>query len=307
VADLVYRDELSEVWCGQSLEASTAATALAGRQVDLLLFDAPYSERTHAGFDAQAASLKTSWARNHAGRPTKEQAYGARVAAGKSKGRSKIKYPPWGALELDAFCAVWLPQTTGWAVTITDHTLASAWADRFDATNRLTFPPLPLVETGSRVRMSGDGPSNWTCWIVAARPRGTLFASWGTLPGAYVQPAERDFNSNQGTDRIVGAKPLQSMLGLVRDYSRPGSLVVDPCCGGGTTLAAAKILGRRSVGIDSDHHHCELTAKRLRDTREQTILRLNDEPSAEQRGLFDLQDREKLYPGDQPPVMKGLP
>jgi hypothetical protein len=30
-------------------------------------------------------------------------------------------------------------------------------------------------------------------------------------------------------------------------------------------------------------------------------------PIEQQRGLFDLQDREKLYPGDQPPVVKGLP
>jgi hypothetical protein len=30
-------------------------------------------------------------------------------------------------------------------------------------------------------------------------------------------------------------------------------------------------------------------------------------PLEQQRGLFDLQDREKLHPADQPPVMKGLP
>jgi tRNA G10 N-methylase Trm11 len=42
------------------------------------------------------------------------------------------------------------------------------------------------------------------------------------------------------------------MRALVRDYSRPGDLVCDPCCGAGTTLRAAIEEGRRAIGGDID-------------------------------------------------------
>ena len=42
------------------------------------------------------------------------------------------------------------------------------------------------------------------------------------------------------------------MRALVRDYTRPGDLVCDPCAGGATTLLAAAIEGRRAIGAELD-------------------------------------------------------
>jgi DNA modification methylase len=42
------------------------------------------------------------------------------------------------------------------------------------------------------------------------------------------------------------------MRALVRDYSRPGDLIVDPCMGSATTILAAVIEGRRAIGAEMD-------------------------------------------------------
>ena len=148
------------------------------------------------------------------------------------------------------------PRNRGWWVTITDHALAVSWAERLAYAGLYVFSPLPWVARGSRVRLAGDGPSSWTCWIVVARPRCAPFTKWGTLPGAYTITQDRG-------QAVVGGKPIALMRALVRDYTRPGDLVCDPCAGGGTTLRAAQLEGRRGVGAEMDPDTYAKAAERL--------------------------------------------
>lgn len=269
-AERIYSDDLSEIWIGNALDADDIAAVMGDRVANALIVDAPYSEKTHQGHreGKLTAERAHNFAKAHADNPTPESRYAGRNPAM----RRDIDYAHWTPEDAERFAELWVPRVNGWQVSITDDPLAPHWVRAFDAAGLYAFAPLPLVETGSRIRMAGDGPSNWTCWIVVARPRTREFASWGTLPGAYIQPAERDVNSRGGPDRIVGGKPLKSMLAIVRDYSRPGDLIVDPCCGGGTTLLAAKMQGRRSIGIEQDRGRAELAAKRLRKAKHQRDL-----------------------------------
>jgi site-specific DNA-methyltransferase (adenine-specific) len=59
-------------------------------------------------------------------------------------------------------------------------------------------------------------------------------------------------------------KPEALLELIIASSSRPGDLVLDPCCGSGTTLAVARRLGRRWAGIDSAPAAIAICRRRLK-------------------------------------------
>jgi site-specific DNA-methyltransferase (adenine-specific) len=53
------------------------------------------------------------------------------------------------------------------------------------------------------------------------------------------------------------------MRALVRDYTKPGDLIVDPCAGAATTLIAAAIEGRRAIGAECDPETYAIAKERI--------------------------------------------
>lgn len=268
-----------------------------GTACDALILDAPYSEKTHSGHaeGAQTANRALAWAQAN---PEHAHAAEVRYALGGAGERRKINYPHWTEADVRECVAAWSPVTRGWFVSITDDTLAPVWEAALEAAGRKTFQRLPFVAPGSRVRLNGDGPSCWTCWvvvgeaaesigdrIVVARPRTREFASWGTLPGAYILP-EGEGTGGKKRMPIVGGKPPWLMRRLVEDYSRPGDLVCDPTCGGGTTLRAAQVLGRSAVGADILLAHAEIAAREIRKPCQAATLFAEAAPA--QNSLFEV-------------------
>lgn len=57
-------------------------------------------------------------------------------------------------------------------------------------------------------------------------------------------------------------KPVSLMVWCIEFIAR-AKTVLDPYCGSGTTLVAARNLGRIGLGIEIEEKYCELTARRL--------------------------------------------
>lgn len=58
-------------------------------------------------------------------------------------------------------------------------------------------------------------------------------------------------------------KPLALLTMLVGAFCPPGGLTLDPCCGSGTTLAAAVSMGRRAVGFDVSKAAVSIARERI--------------------------------------------
>lgn len=84
-----------------------------------------------------------------------------------------------------------------------------------------------------------------------------------TDDGTRLQKSVIQLASMQGS----AVHPTQKPLGIVSpliEYSVPiGGMVVDPFAGSGTTLLAAKLTGRRAVGVEVNEAYCEAAAIRL--------------------------------------------
>lgn len=70
----------------------------------------------------------------------------------------------------------------------------------------------------------------------------------------WFHPSQQHGPRPMGDPRYGGRTPSYVIWNLVQRYTRPGDLVVDPFCGGGTTLDVADELGRRSRGFDLAAH-----------------------------------------------------
>lgn len=105
-------------------------------------------------------------------------------------------------------------------------------------------------------------------WLYWQKLMGGDFAD-GELAWTSRDRALREFTkANKGGDhQHPTQKPVELMRWCLGFF--PGAqTVLDPFMGSGTTLRAAKDLGRKAIGIEIEERYCEVAAKRL----EQEVL-----------------------------------
>lgn len=92
--------------------------------------------------------------------------------------------------------------------------------------------------------------------------------------GAYNSEAWNEYNSLSSNMIKVSSgkndhgkhptqKPVELMEALIKLTTQEGQVVLDPFCGSGSTLVAAKKLNRKYIGIEISKEFCEISRKRL--------------------------------------------
>jgi site-specific DNA-methyltransferase (adenine-specific) len=93
------------------------------------------------------------------------------------------------------------------------------------------------------------------------------FSRWEYIWTSFDVPAKM-YRVRAVVDKVHPTeKPLELMSKIIQDFSKPDDIILDACCGSGTTCVAAKMLGRQYIGIDKEEKYCEIAIKRLASMR----------------------------------------
>jgi len=113
------------------------------------------------------------------------------------------------------------------------------------------------IKPNGTPQFTGDRPAQgWEAVaILHAGISGRMRWNGGGLPAVWMH------------NKVVGDHPTGKPESLLREwitqFTDPGDLILDPFMGSGTTLVAAKRLGRRAIGIEIEEHYCEIATRRL--------------------------------------------
>ena len=112
-----------------------------------------------------------------------------------------------------------------------------------------------------RVNKSSQTGTVWLC----EKSKGSLFIKY----------PETVINYNACREYLHPTqKPVALMEYLIKTYTNEGETVLDFAVGSGTTLVAAKEIGRKAIGIEIEEKYCEIAARRLA----QEVLPFNMRP-----------------------------
>jgi SAM-dependent methyltransferase len=123
-------------------------------------------------------------------------------------------------------------------------------------------------------------PEGWRIFAACknfaqVRPTG-LWHSWDPVifwrNGPNTEPNSEVVNRDYHVGNVAGVlgdrvghpcpRPLDTMSHIVACSAPTGGTILDPFCGYGTTLRAAKDLGRKAIGIEIEERYCEIAARR---------------------------------------------
>ena len=203
---------------------------------DVMISDPPYSEKTHKG-------ARTT------------------VPGGPKGGVVQVTFPSMTVEDIRGRLEALAPMVKTWCVMTCDFDHAIAIKAN---------PPVgwEFVRAGVWVKpdgtpqMTGDRPgTGWEAiaFLHRTKPDGKpMKKRWngGGRNSVFTHGVCRDA-------MYPTQKPVALVSEFVRLFTQPGDTILDPFCGSGTTLYAAKELRRKAIGCDVSDEACALAEKRL--------------------------------------------
>lgn len=147
------------------------------------------------------------------------------------------------------------------------------------------FDPLPLLKFHRAVIFGANffaeklpPSSSWLVWDKLAgleskrelgfNDNGDVEFAWTNLGGPARLIPHRWMGAMKGSEhrskRVHPTqKPIALMKSIIRYWTQKGDVILDPYCGAGSTLIAAKQLRRHSIGIEISEEYCSRAAERL--------------------------------------------
>lgn len=197
----------------------------------VVITDPPFSERTHK--NARSGNKKSV----------------------SSRTSSPINFRHVDDWELTPILSACARVSKSWVVANLDYSMAVAYEHE---------PPKGMrvmrvgawVKTNPMPQLTGDRPAQG--WEAIAYFHKPGRASWngGGHAGNFYLPSAR--LTEHPTE-----KPMPMVRQFIEWFTEPGDVVIDPFAGSGTTLLAARELGRRAIGIEKDPSYCNLIQLRL--------------------------------------------
>lgn len=222
---IYYQDDLVTLYHGNSFEVMAG---MADVSVDCVITDPPYTGYVHKNSKS-----------NRSG-----------------KGISEIDFEAFTDELLKQAFDEFGRLTKRWVVSTLDH--------------RHSFPMENNPPTGLRLMRLGVWVKNNPMPQISADRPGH---GWESIAYLHRDDLKPEWNGGGSHGNYVSnlatptghptPKPVKMFSSFVERFTNAGDLILDPFSGGGTTLLAARNMGRRAIGVELDEKYCELTAKRL--------------------------------------------
>lgn len=149
--------------------------------------------------------------------------------------------------------------TRGWVCAFQSETTIRMWPEWFPRDWRVMALPKTFGQIGREyVARQTDYALYWPrgepVWPVVGNKAPAFFRNWFV---------SRQASNTANRPEHPCPRPIDMMHYLVDCFVPPNGSLVDPFAGSGTTLLAAKTLGRMAVGIEIEERYCEIAARRL--------------------------------------------
>lgn len=243
-----YQDDLVTIYHGESLNV---LAEMEQSDIGAVVADPPYSSGGMFRSDRQADPLQKyrGWSQSGDGGSVSPVSQPGSFAG---DSRDQRGYLAW--------CSLWMSQAWRVAKPSSQFFTFTDWRQLPTSTDALqaggwTWRGLLVWDKGIGRPMKGRF-RNHLEYVV--------WGSHGAMPEAEdVYPSTLLRHSPPGTERThVTEKPVDLICELLT--VAPAGTVLDPFMGSGSTLVAAKSLGRRAIGIEIEERYCEVAANRCR-------------------------------------------